>query len=160
MFTTIKFNGDCHEWLPIQDVQPSEENSELYGNIKLDRTYIEVLKSEFSENGLNKPIEVWDGGKKKKTRGGHHRLESLKELGEQFVPVIYIGKKPKSKIQVMEQMVDDNMRKPQTTVQKYNQVKTLRNQRIKDVGHCNDTYIKRYCTKVQTTFDTYQKLIS
>lgn len=158
MFATIKFTGKCDAWVSMDTVRPSEENENIYGNLKEDREYIEELKTDITDIGLTTPILVWKKGKYYVTKGGHNRIIALTELGESEIPVVIMDKMPSSTIEKMEQMLSDNMRKRQTTVEKYNSIKVIRDQRIKDIGSCSDKDIKRYCIKVQTTFKTYEML--
>jgi hypothetical protein len=158
MFTTIKFTGKCDAWVSIDTIKASKENESIYGDLKEDREYIEELKKDILELGLNTPISVWKKGKNYQTKGGHNRMIALTELGETQIPIIIMESTPSSTTEKMEQMLSDNMRKRQTSVEKYKSIKTIRDQRTKDVGYCQDKDIKRYCIKVQTTWKTYEML--
>lgn len=158
MFTTISFTGKCDAWVSFDKVKPSKENESIYGNLKEDREYIEELKRDITDIGLTTPILVWKKGKYYVTKGGHNRMIALSEIGETQLPIVILDKMPSSTIEKMEQMLSDNMRKRQTTTEKYNSIKTIRDQRVKDIGSCPDKEIKRYCIKVQTTWKTYEML--
>lgn len=159
MFKKLKLSESISQfdWVELSKITPIPENKEIYGNIETDRDYIESLTNEIMKKGLLHPIEVYKIGKQ--ISAGNHRYTVAKEAGETHIPVIWqAGKRPKSKLKTMEAIISDNMRKPLSSVQKFNAVVALHDQRIKEFGSCNDKQLKHYCSQLQTTFDTFNKL--
>lgn len=152
----IKVLSSYDELVPLKQLKRNTANKALYGILEKDRVYIESLKAQISKQGLIEPISLFKNSLE--ISSGNNRFVAISELGEEYVPVVYTIEKPKSELEQFEYITSENMRKVMTLTEKYKQVITMRNARIKETGSCEDKYIKEYCTKVQTTYVTFTKL--
>ena len=83
----IKVNQGYDELIHISDLTPNPTNNVMYGDITKDERmeYIQKLAILIKKDGLNHPILMFKD--KNMPVGGHHRIEALKLLGEEWIPI-------------------------------------------------------------------------
>ena len=83
----IKVNQGYDELIHISDITSNPINGVMYGDITKDERmdYIRKLALLIKKNGLNHPILLFKD--KNMPIGGHHRIEALRLLGEEWIPI-------------------------------------------------------------------------
>ena len=113
----IKVNQGYDALIHISDIIPNPVNGKMYGDItKGDRMdYIRNLAFNLiRKEGLNHPILMFKD--KNMPIGGHHRIEALKLLGEEWIPIIrsdYLYADYKNKPASMRELVSGDNSSPE-----------------------------------------------
>lgn len=120
-------NGYFTHWVPITSLRHNSLNAEVYGEEYLteNEEYIDELADSISENGLDHAVEVCSDGIT--LIGGHHRTDACIKLQYTEIPVIKTNfkeadfKDAKSKLDMMNLLVRNNMQKSYTQWQRWKQ---------------------------------------
>ena len=125
----IRVNQGYDELIHISDITPNTVNGTLYGDItKGDRMdYIRNLAFNLiRKKGLNHPILMFKD--KNIPIGGHHRIEALKLLGEEWIPIIrsdYLYADYKNKPASMRELVTGDNSNPEFRTTEWMSLQTV-----------------------------------
>jgi len=122
-----RVNGYFTNWVPITSLRHNSLNAEVYGEEYLSENskYIAELAESILDNGLDHAVEVCSDGVT--LIGGHHRTDACTDLGYSEMPVIVTDfeeadfKDAKSKLDMMNLLVRNNMQNSYTQWQRWNQ---------------------------------------
>ena len=120
-------NGYYTNWVPITSLRHNSLNAEVYGEEYLteNKSYISQLAKSISDNGLDHAVEVCSDGVT--LIGGHHRTDACIQLQHTEIPVVVTKfeeadfKNAKSKLDMMNLLVRNNMQNSYTQWQRWKQ---------------------------------------
>ena len=123
----IRDSPDTYQLVSINKLIPNALNAAVYGDkyLTVNQEYILNLAHSIAEHGLDHPMEVCSDGKT--LIGGHHRWDAMKILEYPEVPIIVTNydvndfDDPKSRLNIMNMLVRNNMQNTYTLWQRYEQ---------------------------------------
>ena len=152
----IKVNQGYDELVHISDITPNTVNGKMYGDItKGDRMdYIRNLAFNLiRKKGLNHPILMFKD--KNIPIGGHHRIEALKLLGEEWIPIIrsdYLYADYKNKPASMRELVSGDNSSPEFRATEWMSLTTV-------IDWIADFEVEYYRKPKKTEIETYSKTV-
>ena len=159
------------EIVDIKDLIPNPKNKTLYphlygyeegeipqmgdGKDKMLPEKVKDLVLGFKDKYLNKSLEVYDNDV---IKAGHNRTSAAILSGYTHIPIRRVGPQPKSELEEMEEMVEDNRRPQEDAAEKcrtaHAMIEAWEKQNNKDAS---DEIKEKYCVKAGANFKSYKE---
>ena len=152
----IKVNQGYDELIHISDITRNPVNGIMYGDItKGDRmVYIQNLAFNLiRKEGLRHPILMFKD--KNMPIGGHHRIEALKLLGEEWIPIIrstYLYSDYKDKPASMRELVSGDNSSPEFRATEWMSLQTV-------LGWIEDFEVQHNRKPKKPEIETYSRTV-
>ena len=152
----IKVNQGYDELIHISDITPNPTNSIMYGDITKDDRMEYIRNLAFNlikKDGLNHPILMFKD--KNMPIGGHHRIEALKLLGEEWIPIkrsTHLYSDYKDKPATMRELVSGDNNGPEFRDTEWMSLQTV-------LGWIEDFEVQHNRTANKTEIETYSRTV-